>query len=95
MNCNQIFSKRSNIFRYFEILLTSRYSENTNKRVDHYLNNILHLDFVLSNSSETPSFSWHETEKSADGIPNLRIEFPEGQGHDEVILKHMLVMSLS
>ena len=51
----------------------------------------IHLTFVflaLSEASEVPSFSWHRSAKSADGIPNLLINFPDGS-QDEVVLKKM------
>jgi len=43
----------------------------------------------LSNASDLPSFSWHSSERSTDGIPNLVINFPDGISHDVVLLKKM------
>ena len=43
---------------------------------------------VLSEASVVPSFSWHRSAKSADGIPNLLINFPDGS-QDKVVLKKM------
>jgi hypothetical protein len=46
-------------------------------------------DFIRGATPEMPSFSWHESEKSSDGIPVLRIHYPELHGEDQVALKIM------